>query len=386
MLEEQWVLVGLEYKGEYMADNQNILQTLLDSSKKASDSWNPYQEGVAKGLKKAGEQQAVEALQSGVPHDHIVKESGLDPNKSLILGDNTDGGQILRMLLASGSQSPQPMQPESQTNSMPLIQEQAQPTQPGVATPQTQAPTKPLVSVQTPENILQTLFQQRGISADAQGNITIKSPGLFNITPSVGGELDNAQKLQKLLGKEPMQSGEYQKVVLESLQKQSEAGTLKPNELFTKYESAAQPFITVRDAHARVEASAKDPSAAGDLAMIFNYMKVLDPGSTVREGEFATAQNSAGLPQRIRAQYNSVINGKRLGNAQRTDFLDRSRRLFKSQESQHKKTTSEFKKLAEQNGIPFQNIIRDVGLQQEESVSKASSSTPSNTVGKYTWR
>jgi len=33
-------------------------------------------------------------------------------------------------------------------------------------------------------------------------------------------------------------------------------------------------------------------------------MKILDPGSVVREGEFATAQNSAGIPERIRAKYN----------------------------------------------------------------------------------
>ena len=80
-------------------------------------------------------------------------------------------------------------------------------------------------------------------------------------------------------------------------------------------------FVSVRDAYNRVEASAKDPSPAGDLSMIFNYMKILDPGSVVRESEFATAANSGSVPQRIRAQYNKVVAGERLDKNMRADFL-----------------------------------------------------------------
>ncbi len=92
-------------------------------------------------------------------------------------------------------------------------------------------------------------------------------------------------------------------------------------------------FAGVTEAYSRIVASAQDPSAAGDLALIFNYMKVLDPGSTVREGEFATAQNAGGVDARIRSLFNSVVDGTRLTAPQRADFLDRSNRLYKSQES-----------------------------------------------------
>jgi len=92
-------------------------------------------------------------------------------------------------------------------------------------------------------------------------------------------------------------------------------------------------FAGVTEAYSRIVASAQDPSAAGDLALIFNYMKVLDPGSTVREGEFATAQNAGGVDARVRSLFNSVVDGTRLTATQRADFLDRSNRLYKSQES-----------------------------------------------------
>lgn len=61
-------------------------------------------------------------------------------------------------------------------------------------------------------------------------------------------------------------------------------------------------------------------NAAGDMGMIFAYMKLLDPNSTVREGEYATAQNATGVPQAVLNQYNSVLQGRRLNPTQREQF------------------------------------------------------------------
>ena len=85
-------------------------------------------------------------------------------------------------------------------------------------------------------------------------------------------------------------------------------------------------------AFGRIIASAQDPSPAGDLAMIFNYMKILDPGSTVREGEFANAQNSGGIDDKTVALYNQVIKGTRLSQTQRDDFLGRAAMLYEEAE------------------------------------------------------
>jgi hypothetical protein len=126
------------------------------------------------------------------------------------------------------------------------------------------------------------------------------------------------------------------------------------------YTNESKDFVTVRDAYNRIQASASDPSAAGDLALIFNYMKVLDPGSTVREGEFATAQNSAGIPDIIRAQYNKVQSGKRLADTQRTDFVDRSKKLFEAQQLQQQKINDNYSFLTKSAGIPPEFVVRDI--------------------------
>lgn len=132
-----------------------------------------------------------------------------------------------------------------------------------------------------------------------------------------------------------------------------------------EFQGLTKDFREVRDAFTRIESSAKDPSAAGDLALIFNYMKVLDPGSVVRESEFATAQNSAGVPDRIRNLYNKVLNGQRLGIEQRKDFVNRGRQLYQGRLNQYQKTSKQFEQLAVRSGLNPENVVLDFGLPPE---------------------
>lgn len=116
-------------------------------------------------------------------------------------------------------------------------------------------------------------------------------------------------------------------------------------------------FFQVADANARVLAAGAEPTAAGDLALIFNYMKMLDPGSTVREGEFATAASSAGVPDRVRGLYNSIVNGQRMGEPQRADFLARAASLFEAAQGEASKTASAFERIATNAGVNVNNVL-----------------------------
>jgi GH24 family phage-related lysozyme (muramidase) len=129
--------------------------------------------------------------------------------------------------------------------------------------------------------------------------------------------------------------------------------------LQSDFTNQSKEFATVQTAKKRIDASVTDPSAAGDLSLIFNYMKILDPGSTVREGEFATAQNSAGIPDIIRARYNQLISGERLAAPQRADFLDRATKLYDAQEKQHFQIVDDFTQKAERYGINPNDVIVD---------------------------
>ena len=106
-------------------------------------------------------------------------------------------------------------------------------------------------------------------------------------------------------------------------------------------------------AYRKIDTAANNPSAAGDLSLIFGYMKMLDPGSTVREGEFATAQNSAGIPDRVVNMYNKALSGERLNENQRTDFLNQAKGVWDSQLDAQKDVDDRFKKFGDRYGIDF---------------------------------
>ena len=62
-------------------------------------------------------------------------------------------------------------------------------------------------------------------------------------------------------------------------------------------------------------------TATDDVALIFSYMKMLDPGSVVREGEFATAQQTTGVPGQVLNMYNKALRGERLSPQQRAEMM-----------------------------------------------------------------
>lgn len=140
--------------------------------------------------------------------------------------------------------------------------------------------------------------------------------------------------------------------------------------LRTEFTGLSKDFIKQRDAFGRIQISAANPSAAGDIALIFNFMKVNDPGSTVREGEFATAQNAAGVPARVRAQFNKLLSGERLTPGQRTDFVKTSRGLFESAQASQDKRVSEFTRISNLAGVDPQQVIIDLGLAQQEATQE----------------
>lgn len=109
-------------------------------------------------------------------------------------------------------------------------------------------------------------------------------------------------------------------------------------------------FNDVSVAFDKIQKAAKVPSAAGDLSLIFAYMKLLDPGSTVREGEFANAQNATGVPGQVLNMYNRALKGERLAPEQRADFLGQAQNLYGAHEEQVRPLFERYRGLAEKAG------------------------------------
>ncbi len=107
----------------------------------------------------------------------------------------------------------------------------------------------------------------------------------------------------------------------------------------------------------KMTAAAKIPSAAGDMSLIYGYMKALDSGTGVKEGEYATAQNAAGIPEQIVSLYNRAKNGERLSPAQRADFLDQARKLHAAHKESYDATVERYTGLAVKQGLEPTYIV-----------------------------
>ena len=129
-------------------------------------------------------------------------------------------------------------------------------------------------------------------------------------------------------------------------------------------------FIEIRNSYDRLKESGRDPSAAGDLALIFNYMKMLDPGSVVRESEFATAAASGSLGERFKAAGNKLVAGERLSDEMRKDFMDRGKRLYQPRKRNYDKAIDFWKAEADEIGVPMDRVIRDYTTPTEQPSSE----------------
>ena len=84
----------------------------------------------------------------------------------------------------------------------------------------------------------------------------------------------------------------------------------------------------VQSAFNQVKEGLDAKSPAGDLAAATKFMKLLDPGSVVRESELALAMQAGGALDRLTSYASNIAKGTKLTDKQRTDFRDLSTKFF----------------------------------------------------------
>lgn len=114
-------------------------------------------------------------------------------------------------------------------------------------------------------------------------------------------------------------------------------------------------------------------TGAGDIGLIYGYMKMLDPNSTVREGEYATAESAGGVPSRVFTLYNKALRGEKLAPEVRSQFKSEAKRKFDSQIQNYKAVANNYRRLATQAGYSPADVVLDLGYEKEASPPAASS-------------
>lgn len=143
-------------------------------------------------------------------------------------------------------------------------------------------------------------------------------------------------------------------------EKKKDTSFNRAEKLSSQFRNASKDSYSAITGLKKLEAAAETPNPTGatDVSLVFGFMKSIDPNSTVREGEFATAEQAGGIDDRVLNIYNKLLKGERLTPEQRADFLRAGREsVFKQLEAQ-KETDNVFSRLA-QNGEVDPDLVVD---------------------------
>ncbi len=137
-----------------------------------------------------------------------------------------------------------------------------------------------------------------------------------------------------------------------------------------EYRTRTQTYRDLSSTFSNLKASAEIGSGPGDIALITGFMKMLDPGSVVRETEFATARDTAGLYANLENMLVKAKNGQFLNTAQRQEYIALSQKYFDAAQSK-----------AKQDKNALELVVKNYKLNPENVFGEPSSSPiPANRV------
>jgi hypothetical protein len=106
-----------------------------------------------------------------------------------------------------------------------------------------------------------------------------------------------------------------------------------------------------------IETSAADNSGAGDIALVTSFMKMLDPGSVVRETEFAQAADTSGLLGKLKSAVTKIEDGKFLTPQQRIDFQRLASKYLEAANVQEQGVRNSYQAIIDNYGLNPVNVF-----------------------------
>lgn len=110
-------------------------------------------------------------------------------------------------------------------------------------------------------------------------------------------------------------------------------------------------FREIANSYEQVKKLGASGTAADDMAMTFGFMKMLDPTSVVREGEYALVGRAQGLTGRALVALQKIDSGQALTPDLRRELTATAKRVFDTRLARYKEIENQFRGYAEEDGI-----------------------------------
>ena len=145
-----------------------------------------------------------------------------------------------------------------------------------------------------------------------------------------------------------------------------------------EFNTESRPYKTINDALKNIETLGTKPNPTPqDLqALVYQFVKVQDPTSVVRESEYANAANAAALTDKMGNYANRVLNGQTLSPKQRADMVQTARSLRLEAMSQYGQLADSYETLAGSFGMDPKNIVPN----RLDRAGKAPAAAPGKTL------
>jgi hypothetical protein len=126
-----------------------------------------------------------------------------------------------------------------------------------------------------------------------------------------------------------------------------------------KQEPIYKDYSDMQSAFGQVVSSLSAGTPIGDVAGATKIMKLLDPGSVVRESELAIAMAASGRMDRLQNYFNNMMTGQKLTPTQRDDFKALANELYAAAGDAYNKKRNEYRGFGE--AYNFKNLDTALG-------------------------
>jgi hypothetical protein len=128
-------------------------------------------------------------------------------------------------------------------------------------------------------------------------------------------------------------------------------------ELRNEYVKRSEDFKEAQRNYATIKVSEEEANGPGDVALITSFMKMLDPGSVVRETEFANARDTAGLLESLGNALKKAETGEFLNPTQRSEFTALAEKYLYAAQNQQLKVRQSLGTTVQNYGLTPSNVF-----------------------------
>jgi hypothetical protein len=148
-----------------------------------------------------------------------------------------------------------------------------------------------------------------------------------------------------------------------------------------KAEPIYKDFSDMKSAFGQVVSSLSAGTPIGDVAGATKIMKLLDPGSVVRESELAIAMQASGRMDRLQNYFNNFMTGQKLTPTQRDDFKALANELYAAAGQAYNAKRGEYEQFGQ--AYNFKNLGTALGAPASiPSIMRQTPATPGGALPK----